>query len=1062
MIRWFARNDIAANFLMFGIVIAGLWTYFERVPLEVQPNYQLNQVRISVEYRGGSPEDVERNVLVPLERSLEGLGGIDEVESYARPGAGDVIISADDYVDPRDLLDEVKERVDAITVFPDEIEPPRVMVPATNMWLDVIKIAVTGDMEEDDLVKAARRIQDELTATPEISQGAVQGSSRPEIAIEADLARLRDYGLDFAALAQAVRQSSIDLPAGRIQTDEGNMVIRSKGQAYTREDFENIVIRNRDGSDLRVKDVANVTDGYEENRKFVRFNGKPALLIEFFRFNDENALDIAKRVQDYVATQDQRFPEGIELHLWDDSSVELKGRLGTLVGSLLQGGLLVLIILGLFLRPTLALWVVLGIPVAFGGAMIFLPAFDLSLNAMSLFGFIIVLGLVVDDAIVTAENIYTRMRAGEEPLQAAVDGAKEVAVPVTFGAITTIVAFLPLLAFEGYYGNLTRQIPPVVALVLIFSLIESKLALPCHLKHVRVGRKNLGRVARFQKTVADSLEIFVDKCYAPSLAAATRHRYTTLATFLAVGLCALAVIKSGRLGFVNMPSIDRNRIMAAIEMPRETPLEETHQRVLKVEAAAERLKREFVDPATGTSLIEDVLSSSGGWVGRPESDPRRGFVVISVVDPGQRSEPGPSNTEIAKRWTELVGELQGVEELWISGDRGGGYRGGGSDDLESIVIELRGTDSPTKDMLADEIEKILESYEGIAAAWHSSGRTKEEIIVSLKPEGEALGLTQLELARQVRGAFFGEQAQRVQRERDDVRVMVRLPLKDRQSLHTLEELRIQTPDGGNAPFHTVARASFEPARGHLERIDGARVTSIAARPVDEMVNVIEIAKDLAPRLDALLNTHPEYSWRYAGYDAEHEETGHTTYLAGAALLFALYALLAVPFRSLTQPIIVLLAIPFGIIGALFGHMILGITPSYLSIFGILALAGVVVNDSLVMVDFANQKRAAGVDSFTAVVQSGARRFRPILLTSVTTFAGLLPLMLDRSLQAQFLVPMAVSLGFGIIFATFITLYLIPSAYLVTEDILGALGKAWRWYAKPFRDPEDEPAPQPKS
>ncbi len=1052
MIRWFARNDIAANFLMIAILLLGVWTAKTRVPLEVQPSMKFNEVLVHVDYRGGAPEDVERGVIVPIELALEGLTGVKRIESRARANFGEVKIIGQDHIDPVELMDEVQLRVDAIVTLPQEIEPPRVFVPDTAKWMDVIKVAITGDMEIEDLIKAARRVRDDLQELSGISQAAIQGEARQEIAIEADLARLRDYDLSFTDLADAIRRSSIDQPAGRIQTDEGAMIIRSKGQAFSKDEFENIVISNNEGSNVKLEEVAKVTDGFEEGGKIMRFNGRPALLVEVLRLNEENALDIADKVKGYVDTQRERFPDGIELYIWDDSSVELRGRLGTLFNSMLQGGLLVLVVLGLFLRPRLALWVVIGIPVAFAGGLLMMPYFGMTLNSMSVFGFIIVIGLVVDDAIVTAENVYTKLRNGEDPVTAAVDGAKEVAVPVTFGALTTIVAFLPLLGFDGFYGNYTKQIPPIVAAVLVFSLIETKLALPCHLKHIPVGRTNLGPFARFQKAIADGLESFIERFYRPSLESATRHRYTTIAVFIAIAMCSFGLVKSGRLGFVNMPSMDRNRIFARVQMPRDTPIEVTDERVKRVVAAVDQLKGEFIDPGTGKSLIEDVLTSSGGHPGRPWADPREGFVILSVVDPGMRSEPGPKNSDIAKRWLELVGEIPDAQSFWISGERGGG---GGDDDMEELRLELRGPEGELKADLADLIVEEIEAYEGIADSWSDQGRVRPEIHVSLKPEGESLGLAQRDIGAQIRSAFFGEQAQRVQRGRDDVRVMVRLPLEQRQSLHTLEDLRIRTPDGGNAPLKTVATVSLQNARSDIYRVDGAQVTGIGAKPVDENVDIIAIARDVGPRLDALLNKHPEYSWRYTGYVQEHEETGHRVYLAGIALFLALYALLAVPFKSLIQPFVVLLAVPFGIIGALAGHLILDLTPSYLSIFGMLALAGVVVNDSLVMVDFANQRRRSGDMSIQAVTDAGSRRFRPILLTSLTTFVGLLPLMLDPSLQAQFLIPMAVSLGFGILFATFITLYLIPSGYLVAEDIVNLFQRGWSWYRRPFQS-EDKP------
>jgi multidrug efflux pump subunit AcrB len=859
--------------------------------------------------------------------------------------------------------------------------------------------------------------------------------------------RLRDFGLTFADLSAAIQRSSMDLPAGQIQTDEGSLMIRSKGQAYVRDDFENIVIRNRDGAEVSLGKVARVSDGFEENRKILRFNGKPSLLIEALRLNDENALEIAASVKNYAATARERFPEGITLHIWDDSSEELEGRLGTLVGSLVQGSLLVLIVLGLFLRPSIAFWVTLGIPVSFAGGFILMPWFGITANVMSIFGFIIVVGIIVDDAIVTAENVYIKLREGMDPLDAATEGTSEVALPVTFGALTTIVAFIPLMFFEGFYGSFTKQIPPVVTAVLLFSLLESKLCLPSHLKHVKVHRKRLNIFERFQKSIADGLENFVDRFYDPSLRFAVRHRYVTLSLFIAAGLASLGYFSSGALGFVNMPSIDRNKINAQIQMPRDTPVEVTDQRVLHVAKAVETLRKEFIDAGNGKSLIGDVVTSSGGWAGRPGVDSRTGFVTISVTDPGFRTEPGPKNSLIAKRWTELVGEMPDVQSFWISGDRGGGFRGG--DDMESITIEIRGPAGDDKDRVVEEIKTVLESYEGITDAWDNAGGNRDELHITIRPEGEALGLTQRDLARQVRAAFFGEQAQRVQRDRDDIRVMVRLPLAQRQSLSTLDQLRIRTPSGGEAPFHSVATATFMRARSDINRIDGAQVVSISAKPDDESVDVVNIARNLAPRLDALLNQHPDLSWRYTGYVAEHEETKTRAIIGGIALFLGLYALLAIPFRSLYQPFFVMLAVPFGAMGALFGHIIMDITPSYLSVFGILALAGVVVNDSLVMVDFINQKTRAGEDLFESVVHSGTRRFRPIFLTSATTFAGLFPLLFDRSLQAQFLIPMAASLAFGILFATIITLYLIPSSYYAAEEIKGQLQRAWRWYWRPM-------------
>lgn len=1048
MIRWFARNDIAANFLIIAILIWGGYSAMNRVQLEVQPALDMGRIDVTVSYRGGSPADIEKAVAIPIENALRGLQGIDSINTDLRSGSAWIRLYTRDGVEPENVIDEVKSRIDRISTLPPETEPPKIRIPDSKMWFDVIKIAVSGNLEIGELQRTAEKVRDDLVNMPEISQSLMQGTRTYEISVEASPQDLRDYGLTFSDLTNAIRRSSVDLPAGKVQTQEGSLTIRSKGQAYDREDFENIIISSRDGSEVKLGTVATVKDGLDQNRKIMRFNGRPALLVEALCLDNENALDVAAAVKRYVATARERFPEGVHFDIWDDASVELEGRLSTLVGSLLQGSLLVMIILGLFLRPSIAFWVVIGIPVSFAGGLIMMPWFGITANVMSIFGFIIVVGIIVDDAIITAENVYGHLNEGMKPLDAASIGAKEVATPVTFGALTTIVAFFPLMLFDGTYGSYTKQIPPIVTAALIFSLIESKLILPGHLKHVRVGRRQLGPISRAQHWVAGSLERFVKVAYEPALRFCVHHRYSTLAGFIALAMACLGYASSGAMGFENMPSVDRNTVRAYVRMHRDTPVEATDERVKRVHAAVEQLREEFVDPGTGKSIIENDLTSSGGWPARSRIDPHTGYVVINVTDPGHRSEPGPDNQAIADRWLELVGEMPDVQSLSITGDSGKRRRD--EDDIESITIELRGPETEAKRELTEQIVEVLQSYEGIGGAHSRSGGVRDELLIRIKPEGEALGLTQSSLARQVRAAFFGEQAQRIQRERDDVRVMVRMPDELRNSLHTLESFRIRTPKGGEAPFHSVATAELTMGRSSIERIDGAQVITINARAKSKSVDVIRIARDLSERLDQMLADHPSLSWRYDGYVAEHEETRRKTILGFGALFLVLYGLLAIPFKSIYQPLFVMLAVPFGAIGALAGHLILGITPSFLSVFGILALSGVVVNDSLVMVNFINQKVREGEPLLDSVIRSGTRRFRPIILTSLTTFAGLLPILFDASLQAQMLIPMAASLAFGLLFATAITLLLIPTAYLVAEDIRGALTRAWHWYFRPMR------------
>lgn len=1049
MIRWFAQNGIAANFLMIGILVAGCYTALYRIPLEVTPALSWNTVTIEMPYRGGTAKDVERAILIPIEEALEGVSGIKRMNADGYRGNGRIYLVAEPGVDLRSLLDDVKGRIDTITTFPSETERPRIYIPESSNRYEVLSVAVTGEMSQQDLDKVARRVYDDLLEIPGISRCAIEGNRRQEISIEADVEQLQAYNLSFQDLADAIRRFSIDLPAGAIDSDSGTFIVRTRGQAYSEADFAMIPIRVTDGSELLLGDVAEIIDGFEQGDKRVEFNDKPAVFIEVMRTGNESAIDISNKVREYVANTSSRFPDGVELFVWDDDSKSIRGRLSTLVGSMLQGSVLVLIVLGLFLRPALAFWIVVGIPVGLAGGVLMMPWFGITANVMSLFGFIIVIGIVVDDAIVTGESVYSRIKEGMQPLEAAITGTHEVATPVTFGALTTMVAFIPLMFFDGTWGDFARQIPPVVATVLLFSLIESKLILPSHLKHLR-RKSEASLIARFQSRIAGGLERFIERVYQPLLALAVRNRASVLAGFCAMGLAMIGYCVGGRMGFVSFPSVDRQRISALLDLPDNTPLEVTAQYVERMQAAVEQLREEFVDPGNGKSLILNVSKTTGARTpGRP-FDKSSGYMSIEVLSPDERTVPGPRNSEIAKRWTDLVGKIPEATSFQIYAestlDKGEEY------DDEFLNIELRGPASPEKAEVAEKIKAMLEGYEGVSAAWAKINYGQDELELSLKPRAAELGLTQAILAQQIRQAFFGEEAQRVQRGVDDVRVMVRLPKEARESLHTLEQLKIRTPSGAAVPLATVADIAFTKAPSFVERNDGAEIIRCGAQPIDETVDMIGIAKEITPRLDELCRENG-LSYQFIGFVAEAEEARRQTIIGAIILFLTLYGMLSIPLKSIIQPFYVMLAVPFAIIGALLGHIIMDMTPSYLSIFGMLALAGIAVNDTLVMVDYVNRRRGEGVSLMDAALEAGGKRFRPIMLTSVTTFAGLLPLMMDRSLQAQFLIPMAVSMAFGVVFATAVTLFLIPCALLLGQDLGQAIQGIRNWYFKPFRSTE---------
>lgn len=1031
MIRWFAQNGIAANFLMLAILGGGLYMAAFRTPLEITPALSWRTVMIEMPYRGATAKDVERAILIPIEEALEGVQGIKQLNADGMTGLARFYLQAEPGTDLRELMDEVKARVDTITTFPNETERPRVFIPESGNYFAVLNVAVTGELSPQDLRKAARRVQEDLLELPGISRAEVQGGRRVEIAIEARSDRLQAYGLTFQELADAVRRFSIDLPAGAIDSAGGTLIVRTRGQAYSETEFAKIPLRAASGAEVLLGEVATVLDGFEEGEKRVEFNGRPALFVQVMRTGNESAIDISNKVREYVRNAGSRFPDGIRLTVWNDESLSIRARLSSLASNTLQGGLLVLLLLGLTLRPKLAFWIAAGIPVALAGGLLVMPWLGMTANMMSLFGFFIVIGIVGDDAIVTGENIFEKLKSGTlSPLDAVVDGTQEVSTPVTFGALTTIVAFVPMLFFQGTWGDYAKQIPPVVAAVLLFSLLACKLFLPTHLKDLAVGPRQ-NAFDRFQARITDGLARFVDRVYRPTLDAALKHRATVLAAFVAVGLLMAGYCLGGRMKFVSFPSVDSRRITAVLRLPEDTPVDVTARYVDRISAALEQMRKEFQDPGTGESLIRNVTRVIGGSDARGGFRKSAGQVSVEIADPSERSEPGPRNAVIANRWTELVGPIPEATFFRIFAEQS--FEGGQEYADGNLHFELRGPTSPKKAEIAQRMKELLESYGGIRTAWAQINYGQDELELSLKPRAAELGLTQALLARQVRQAFYGEEAQRVQRGVDDIRVMVRLPRADRETLHTLDQLRIRTPRGAEVPLATVAEVRFAKAPSFVERNDGAEVIRIGAQPADDSVDVLGIARELEPQLLALCLEGEDLSFQFKGYVAEAAESRQRTVLGAVGLLLAIYALLAIPLQSLTQPIYVMLIIPMGTIGALLGHLALGMTPSFLSVFGMLALAGISVNNSLVLVDYVNQRRAAGATLLEAAREAGLRRFQPILLTSITTFVGLAPMIFDRSIEAQFLIPMAVSMGFGILFTTIITLFLVPCALLFAQD-----------------------------
>jgi multidrug efflux pump subunit AcrB len=1032
MIAWFARNHVAANLLMLTIVFLGVMALMRNTTLEVFPTIEIDVIDVSVSLRGATPEEVEKGIAVRIEEAVQDLEGIDRITSRSSEGVASVSIEVETGYDVREMLADVKSRVDAINSFPSDAERP--LISSRQHVQSVITAVVAAPFSEKEVRLLAEQVRDDLLRLPGITQVSMDGVRPYEIAIEISADKLREFDLTLAQVAQAVQSSSLDISAGSIKAEGGEVLIRSTGQAYRKHDFNNIVVKTQlDGSILRVSDIATVNDGFEETQVASFFNGKRAAFIEVSRAGDQSAIQVADTVKAYIEKQQAFMPEGAELTYWGDRSSIVKKRLQTLSTNALQGGVLVILLLTLFLRPSIALWVFIGIPVCFLGAIFLLPYMNVSINVVSLFGFILVLGIVVDDAIVTGENVYTHLRHAENGLQAAIQGTEEVALPVTFGILTTVAAFTPLALLDGPRGEFFSAIALVVIPVLGFSLIESKFILPSHLKSIRLPKdvKNKGKLEQFQQAFADGFEQSIVKYYQPLLKWSLANRYSCLAFFTGLLVLIITLITSGWINFTFMPRVQSEIARGSLTMPAGTPYEVTAQYIDRMTEAAFELKDEFRDELTGEPIIMDIMSVTGNSGGSTVGS-NYGRVRFQIMAPEDRHTQ-VSSAEIVRAWRKRIGDIPGAEAL--------NFRAEVGRSSDPIDIQLSGNDFATLRDVSEQVKQRLATYPAVFDISDSLADGKEELQLVLKEEAFALGLTRTEVVSQVRQAFYGYQVQRVQRGRDDVRVMVRYPIAERQSVASLESVYIYTQDGRSIPL--VQLAEFVPGKSPttIYRSDRYRTVDVVADIDKDKANMTLITQDITEFLDQLLIQYPGVGYSLEGEAKEQRESFGSLFVGLLFVLFVIYCLLAIPFKSYLQPVIVMTIIPFGIIGAVIGHWIMGMNLTLLSFFGILALVGVVVNDSLVLVDFINKRIATNQESLKEAISiAGVARFRPVMLTSLTTFFGLTPLLFEKSTQAQFLIPMAVSLGFGILFATLLTLVLVPINYLVIEDIKRLMGR----------------------
>lgn len=1038
-ITWFATNPVVANILMLTILAAGIYTALT-IRKEGFPAFEAESVTVKVPIRGGTPEDVERGVTIKIEQAIEDVDGIDHVRSVSEDNLATITIDAMEDYPITKLLDDVKIRVDSIPSFPEQAEKP--LIEENKRSISVLWVELYGEASEAVRKEAARKVRDALLREPSISKVETVGARDYEISIEPSEEKLRFYQLTFDEVAQAVRDNSFDLGGGVVRSERGDISLRSRNQAYGKSDFENIPVRtNADGTRIYVRDVAQVRDGFVDQLFLNRFRGQPTTSL---RITTEGSDDIIKAVNEArrLVENYQGLPEGVQIASWLDGSVNIRDRLSLLGRNGLIGVLLVLASLMVFLNLRLAFWVAIGIPVSLAGALTLfpIPGLDLTVNVISAFGFLIVLGVVVDDAIVIGESIYTEKEKGnhsEEGMEAiltTVRGVSKVVTPATFGVVTTIAAFLPLTQVSGRMGNVFGQIATAVIFCLIFSLVESKLILPSHLAHLNVHKQPRNRVtrawARFQSAVAAALKRFIVRVYQPLIDFVIAWRYAAVGAFVAIFILVIGLFPAGKLRFVFFPNIYRDNAAVLLQLEQGQSVQYLQANVERIAALASELGEKYERKHGHNPFLEIQISCSTN---------NKGAVAAELTRSTTRQFL--PTAQIINDWREAIGPIAGARSLSVAARAG--PPGG---DLE---VNLESENLEELKAAANEMKEVLATYNGVYDILDTFDSGKPEIIYSITPEGQAAGFSRRDLARNVRDAFYGREAQRVQRGRDEVRVMVRYPIEQRGSLEALRNMRVRKEDGSVVPFKVVADTHYAESLASVERYDNKRVVAVEAT-VDK---AITSPTEVSARLDQeffpdMFSKYPGITVSQAGEIEQRKKSLSSLAKGFVFSILFIFILIAIPLKSYGKPLIIMAVIPFGIIGALVGHYLMGLPVSILSVFGILALSGVVVNDSLVLVCRVNDLRGEGMSLTAACRQAGADRFRAIMLTSLTTFLGLAPLLVEKEVQAQFLKPMAASLAFGILFATLITLVLLPALMVIGKEIKDRLRDV---YGIPYGD-----------
>ncbi|GLX87097.1 acriflavin resistance protein [Thalassotalea loyana] len=1019
LIAWFARNSVAANLLMVFILVGGLLTA-NTISKQMFPQFKINWLEFSAVYPGAAPQEVEEGITIKIEEALETVQGLERVITYSNRNYSSGYFRVDDDYDPQVVLEEVKSQIDSISSFPDGMERPtveRIKYRQEVMWLSLY-----GDLSPRELKVLGKKIHDEIQQLPLINVSEFYSGLGYEISIEVSKDKLREYNLSFPDVARAVRGYSRNMSAGQIRSANGYISLRVENQAYRGHEFEQIpLITLQDGTKVLLGEVATVIDGFQEGLHYQKFNGKNAVTFFIGAAEDQDITAVARVINQFVEEKQKVLPEGVSIEPWVDLTYYLEGRLDMMLDNMKSGAVLVFLMLALFLRIRLAFWVMMGLPVCFLGTLLVMPLefVNVTINITSLFAFILVLGIVVDDAIVMGESAHAEIEESGHSAESVIKGVQRVAMPATFGVLTTIAAFVPLVLGDGPGSAWSQSIGFVVIFCLLFSLVESKLILPAHLISMKVKPINpKNPLDRARMAVDNGMKHVIENFYRPSLKVFLNYRYGVMMFFISILIIAAGMFEGGVVRFIGQPKVPHDFPRVEIQMNTDTAEQATLDTLLTIERILYKVD-EDIKAEYGKGMISDMDVSLRSRT--------RGNIMVKLVEPEER----PLNTfELADKWRTAIPTLPGVKEFRIDDNLFGGDREDGD-----IGFRLESQSDEQLLAAAKELKAKLNSLKGVGDVNDSRQTSAKEVQFTLKPLAYSMGLTLSDIASQVSYSFYGLEAQRILRDSEEVKVMIRYPLEQRSAVGHVEDVMIQAPNGAELPLSQLADIVLTDGVTRIRRENGNRTINVWAKVDAEQVEPYKVANDIRENfVPELLRKYPLVKSEVSGRIQEEME-GQAKQMRDFVLsLMVIFTLLAIPLKSYSQPLMIMTVIPFGIVGAMIGHMILGLDLNVLSMFGIIAAAGVVINDSLVMVDYVNKTRAQGVSLYDAVVWSGCKRFRAIMLTSFTTFIGLVPIMLETSMQAKMVIPMAVSLGFGVLFATVVTLVMIPSLYLVIEDI----------------------------